>query len=209
MKSQIFSHLALFLLFNYILCSCNQSIDSKYIGSWIDSNTETINIRIEKSGDIFLVAYENSNKSYAGKIVDGILEISGELGNIRVIVSEEGELIIGGDSFIKKENSLKYGLPGKWVKDEIIEFDIQYSDINDQFVIKIKNFDRNTIITKCYIEKGWLQVFYEDESGTGNYWLKQDFKNQNKGLCGHSYESKYGGNAVGGGMAGEMKRISG
>lgn len=207
MKKQMFTQLSFFLLLFCVLCSCSKSIESKYIGQWVDKRTESLKLNIEKSGDNYLVTNDRGqNKSYAGKLVDGILEISEESGNVRAIINEEGELIIAGNSFIKERYSLKYGLPGRWKSSNDSEVDIQFNGDN-KFEVTFLPKQDNVKVSNCRIEDGWLKVDFEDDIETGNYMFRLNYTDYDKGYYCKSFAEKFNGRAVVGGRS-LMTRIS-
>ena len=111
MKKKLFIHILSSVLFIVILSSFQKVII--YEGVWVDKKTESKNLIIEKNGNTFLIK-TNNNRTYEGKLVDNVLEINRETSNIRVIITVNDELLIGGETYIRQENTFNNKITGKW-----------------------------------------------------------------------------------------------
>lgn len=206
MKNSIFKSLSLVALSIILLNSCTNSFETKYKGKWFDKKTETQSFQIEKSGSNFILSSLQGDKaSFAAKKVDEMLEISGPRGISRAMINEEGELIYDGISFVKEENSLKFGLPGSWeLTGYNKKIEIHYDSKNGfEITFPPKDNARNF---NAFISNGLLVLKFEDDYNYWSYTFSMDPSSKDKGFCSESFDQKGGGRAITGGR-GHMRKI--
>lgn len=100
----------LYGLITLILTSCGVD-HTDFSGDWIDKKNEQDRLIIKKNGDNYIV--QNGDKKYPAQIKDGLLEISSEL-PIKATIDDNDYLIVGGEEYVRLENSIKYKLVGLW-----------------------------------------------------------------------------------------------
>lgn len=136
------------------LISCN-NVENKFIDEWVEKDHESFKLSIEKGNDCLIIKQHGSQ--YIGKIVDKTIEIND--GGILISggINKEDELILNKKIFIRKKNSIKYGLSGLWINQSLSDLmSINYNERDDKFHIKFAFIDYEKINTE--INNGFLRI---------------------------------------------------
>jgi hypothetical protein len=151
------------LLTAIIFTSCGNNIN--FTGRWVEKKKENEIIIINKNRNRYIVEYRGNK--YPAQIRDGLLEISAEL-PIKATIDENDVLIIGGDEFVRYENSYKYKYSGLWKridqnKDEngvcVFPNAIKFTLKNNNIYFNFGNYENKTFIQSLKSRKDFKRYY--------------------------------------------------